>query len=463
MSSTSAAPGHDDDAAETRPLLSPTTGHDASNVPVRHLHAATYETVARHADDDAGEDQQRVGSPTPSTDSLLSVDPATQHAKKRLWIASALCFSFFLVELIGGIWSNSLAILSDSFHLLSDFSGFLISLFSLYLAQRKATKRHSFGFHRAEILGALVSVLIIWVVTGVLIMEAVDRMHNPRPIDGPIMLAVASMGLVVNFILVFALGHGHDHGHGHGHDHGHAHQHSHNEVDAAEQGHGHHDHGHAHGHGHNHRNINLRAAIIHIIGDIVSSVGVLISSVIITLYPEWVIVDPICTFFFSAIVMCTTFALIRDSIGILMESTPAHIDPHQIETDLLAIPNILAVHDLHVWVLTVGKPALAVHVEVPAHLPVAEYDLVLTSAQDLLCDKYSVHHTTIQVDVRFDGVAPDPHCASSVCNGGVCGGAAARSRSPREGTGSPWSAGPARISPTETPVWDPAVVGICKT
>ncbi|KAJ3364378.1 hypothetical protein GGF32_001902 [Allomyces javanicus] len=456
------AVGRDDDTAETRPLLSSTTDHESSKVPVRHLHAATYETVARHVDE-TGEDgdQQRVGSPTPSTDSLLSVDPATQHAKKRLWIASALCFSFFLVELIGGIWSNSLAILSDSFHLLSDFSGFLISLFSLYLAQRKATKRHSFGFHRAEILGALMSVLIIWVVTGVLVMEAVDRVRHPRPIDGPIMLAVASMGLVVNVILVFALGHGHDHDHNHGHDHGH--QHSHDEVDAVEQGHGQHDHGHAHGHGHSHRNINLRAAIIHIIGDIVSSIGVLISSIIVTLYPEWVIVDPICTFFFSVIVMCTTFTLIRDSIGILMESTPAHIDPHQIEADLLTIPNVLAVHDLHVWVLTVGKPALAVHVEVPAHLPVAEYDLVLTSAQDLLCDKYSVHHTTIQVDVRFDGVAPDPHCASSVCNGGVCGGAAARSRSPRDGAGSPWSVRPAaHRTPAGTPLRD-SVGGIGKS
>ncbi|KAI9219974.1 cation efflux protein, partial [Blastocladiella britannica] len=294
---------------------------------------------------------------------------------RKLWIASGLCFTFFLVELIGGIMSNSLAILSDSFHLLSDLAGFIISIASIYLARRKATKRHSFGFHRAEILGALASVLLIWIMTVFLVNEAIDRVQHPRPINGPMMLGIAVIGLVVNLILIFALGHGHAHAHG-----------------AEEAGHGH---SHAHG-----GNMNLRAAVIHIIGDIVSSLGVIISSVIVTFWPEWVIVDPICTFLFSVIVMFTTFRLVKDSMVVLMEGTPSHIDPAAVEHDLASVPFVVSVHDLHIWTLTVGKEALAVHLCVsrsasdPSHVA----DGVLAAAHEILCTKYGVHHATIQIE-----------------------------------------------------------------
>ncbi|KAJ1501416.1 hypothetical protein HMI55_003403, partial [Coelomomyces lativittatus] len=167
-------------------------------------------------------------------------------------------------------------------------------------------------------------------------------------------------------------------------------------------------------------NINLRAAIIHIIGDIVSSLGVLIASIVITLKPEYSIIDPICTFFFSAIVLFTTFQLIRDSVYVLMEGTPAHIDPCSVESDLLTIPNVLAVHDLHLWTLTVGKVAMAVHLVVSEDASTNHYANVLELAQDLLCQRYHVHHTTIQVE--SDRSRPWEHCKSALCNGGVCAG-----------------------------------------
>ncbi|KAI9189693.1 hypothetical protein H9P43_001126 [Blastocladiella emersonii ATCC 22665] len=329
-------------------------------------------------------------------------------ATRKLWLASGLCFVFFIIELIGGILSQSLAIYADSFHLLSDLSGFLISLAAIYLARRKATKEHSFGFHRAEVLGAIISILLIWVVTAFLVVEAIDRLRNPLPINGRVMLGTAAMGLVVNLILIFALGHGHDHGHGHGHSHGH-HGHSHGDEEAG---------GHHH---HHHHNINLNAAFIHVLGDTALSVGVLIAAAIITWRPDLVIVDPICTFIFSFIVMGTTVGLIRDSIGVLMEGTPAHIDPHAVEADLARIPNVLTVHDLHIWTLTMGKAALAVHIEVPEDILIHEYDAVLEAAQNLVCSKYAVHHTTIQLETTR-GIERNVHCKSSICQGGVCQG-----------------------------------------
>lgn len=285
--------------------------------------------------------------------------------KSRLLLASGLCFVFFLVELIAGYCANSIAILLDSFHLLSDLSGFLISLGAMYLSKRKATRNHSFGYHRAEILGALLSVLLIWIVTGFLVMEAVERVRNPQPVDGKVMLSVAIVGLIVNLVMVLALGH--DHG-----------------------------------------NINVRSAVIHILGDIISSVGVVVSSIVVYVRPDYMVVDPICTFVFSVVVLCTTFNILSDSVHVLMEGTPSSIDSVSLEQDLLAIEHVTDVHDLHIWTLTIGKPALAVHIEATSD--------VLHSAQEMLCEKYNIHHTTIQIEDRRAA-----HC-DSVCNGGVCEG-----------------------------------------
>ncbi|ORZ38131.1 cation efflux family-domain-containing protein [Catenaria anguillulae PL171] len=356
-------------------------------------------------------------------------DAAGDAVVRKLWIATILCSIFFVIELVGGIMSNSLAILSDSFHLLSDLSGFLISLAALYLARRKATTTHSFGYHRVEILGAIVSILLIWAVTAWLLMEAVERVRNPVQIDAPVMLGV----------LIFALGHGHDHGHGHGHGHSHGHSHSHSHSDA-EAGHSH-----SHSHGHSHDNVNLRAAIIHIIGDIVQSVGVIISSLIIYFRPDLSIMDPICTFLFSIIVMFTTFSLIRDALRVLMEGTPTHIDPQAVERDLASIPNVLAVHDMHIWTLTMGKCAMACHIEVRRTVLTHEYEAILEAAQALVCSKYAIHHTTMQLEMAKEDSERGGHCKSSLCNGGVCSGANAAKpsvspRCPRHGSSSSASA-----------------------
>ena len=141
----------------------------------------------------------------------ISEDPENAKARRKLWLASALCFLFMICEIVGGFFANSLAIMTDAAHLLSDLAGFLISIFALWLATRAPTSRLSFGFHRAEILGALISVLLIWLLTGILVYEAIFRIRNPQDVDGKLMFIVASTGLGVNIALGFIL---HQSGHG---------------------------------------------------------------------------------------------------------------------------------------------------------------------------------------------------------------------------------------------------------
>jgi len=318
--------------------------------------------------------------------------------------------------------ANSLAIMTDAAHLLSDIAGFLISLTSMYLASRRATDTHSFGYHRAEILGSLMSVLLIWLITGAIVYEAIGRIRNPEDVKGKLMFFVALGGLVVNFIMGMVLmqsGHGHSHGGlpgsdtcgGHGHSeevlpqspafpsrggmlvgspptsHGHSHSH------------GEHSHG---GHGgpkKKAQNINVQAAFIHVVGDAVQSAGVMIAAALIWYRPQWRLADPICSFIFAILVLGTTTRLIWQASHILMEGMPEGIDAPRVRSDLEGIAGVLEVHDLHIWSISVGKPALSVHL-----LADERAEGVLSKATDLCNNKHGIHHVTIQVEREKDGL-----------------------------------------------------------
>ncbi|CAN1309552.1 Metal tolerance protein A2 [Linum perenne] len=303
---------------------------------------------------------------------------------RKLLMAVGFCVLFMAVEVVGGIKANSLAILTDAAHLLSDVAAFAISLFSLWAASWEANPRQSYGFFRIEILGALVSMQIIWLLTGIIVYEAIVRLiYNTGEVDGFLMFLVAAFGLVVNVIMAFLLGH--DHGHGHGHGHGHDHGHS---------------HGHDHGHGHEKqqkkkKNINVEGAYLHVLGDSIQSVGVMIGGGIIWYKPEWKIVDLICTLFFSVIVMGTTIKMLRNVLEVLMESTPREIDATKLEKGILEMEEVVAIHELHIWAITVGKVLLACHVKVR---PEANADLVLDSVVNYIRREYNISHVTIQIE-----------------------------------------------------------------
>ncbi|XP_033696505.1 proton-coupled zinc antiporter SLC30A2 isoform X2 [Tursiops truncatus] len=218
--------------------------------------------------------------------------------KKRAWrqlcVACAFCLLFMIGEVVGGYLAHSLAIMTDAAHLLTDFASMLISLFSLWMSSRPATKTMNFGWHRAEILGALISVLSIWVVTGVLVYLAVERLiSGDYELEKETMLITSGCAVVVNIIMGLIL-----HQSGHGHSHGHEHSH-----DTSQQ----------------QENPSVRAAFIHVVGDFLQSLGVLVAAFILYFKPEYKFIDPICTFLFSILVLGTTLTILRDVILVLME------------------------------------------------------------------------------------------------------------------------------------------------
>ncbi|XP_043709144.1 metal tolerance protein 1-like [Telopea speciosissima] len=361
-----------------------------------------------------------------------SLKDAKERAEsmRKLWMAVALCIVFMSVEVVGGIKANSLAILTDAAHLLSDVAAFAISLFSLWASGWEATPRQTYGFFRIEILGALVSIQLIWLLTGILVYEAIARLINDTgDVQGFLMFVVAAFGLLVNIIMACLLGHDHGHSHGTGHAHsGHDHDHGH--------GHGNHNHGisivthhhggqskqhdeHDHVHDANHsepllqksvvdaeraqashehkkqRNINLQGAYLHVLGDSIQSVGVMIGGAIIWYRPEWKIIDLICTLIFSVTVLGTTIRMLRNILEVLMESTPREIDATKLETGLRGMDEVVAVHELHIWAITVGKVLLACHVKIKQD---ADADMVLNKVVDYIRREYNISHVTIQIE-----------------------------------------------------------------
>ncbi|PKA51891.1 Metal tolerance protein 1 [Apostasia shenzhenica] len=337
---------------------------------------------------------------------LSSKNADSDEAKERsasfrkLLIAVVLCLIFMCVEVVGGIKANSLAILTDAAHLLSDVAAFAISLFSIWAAEWEATPRQSYGFYRIEILGAFVSIQLIWLLTGILVFEAIKRLvHGTREVHGVLMFAVAAFGLLVNIIMAVLLGHNHGHGHG-GHDH------DHDNIEREDDG--------SHGHVHNinitanieeqrscnktekkKMNVNIRSAYLHVLGDSVQSVGVMVGGGIIWYKPQWKVVDLLCTLMFSLIVLMTTINMLRNILGVLMESTPREVDATRLERGLCEVEGVVAVHELHIWAITIGKVLLACHVIIK---PEANAEFVLDQVIGYIRKEYNISHVTVQIE-----------------------------------------------------------------
>ncbi|XP_068015183.1 proton-coupled zinc antiporter SLC30A2 [Melanerpes formicivorus] len=287
-----------------------------------------------------------------------------QRARRKLYLAAGICLVFMVGEVVGGYLAHSLAILTDAAHLLTDFASIMISLFALWVSSRPPTKTMNFGWHRAEILGALLSVASIWVVTSVLVYLAAQRLvSGDYDIEGSVMLITSACAVAANIVMGLAL---HQTGHGH-----------------------------SHGAGGEEPNASVRAAFVHVVGDLLQSVGVLVASYIIFFKPEYKFMDPICTFLFSALVLGTTLTILRDIILVLMEGTPKGMDFNAVRDTLLAVAGVEAVHSLHIWALTAAQPLLSVHIAINADADAQE---VLEEASARLRGTFRFHTTTIQVE-----------------------------------------------------------------
>ncbi|KRZ39619.1 Zinc transporter 2 [Trichinella pseudospiralis] len=366
--------------------------------------------------------EQLKAEPTPQTEATNSEEcerdfvddhchfrPLKAHdnhnAQARLVIVIGLCVLFMIVELVGGTIAGSLAIMTDAAHMLSDVAGFVIAYFAIWIGKRPATRYFTFGFYRSEILGALLSIFIIWTMTAVLVYLAVLRViDQDYYIDADAMLITASCGVVFNMVIGCVLHRCGVGGHSHG-DFG-----SSDDQDFTPAV------------GHNDRvnivgagagggtsvqfaqmqkskkpadNINIRAATMHILGDFVQSVGVLVGASLIKVNSQWKLADPICTFIFSLMVIATTVKVFRDVIWTLLETVPLDFAYKKLEADLRRIQGVRAIHDLHVWALTVGKVVIDAHLAVDAD---HEFYEVQCEASRLLRFKYHAWYSTVQVE-----------------------------------------------------------------
>lgn len=360
--------------------------------------------VAADDDDSLLDSASSLGSPG------LNMDPCDNCTKKRerikqkrvmkrLVIAALLYFLFMTGEIIGGYVSNSLAIMTDAVHMLADVVGILFSLLALWLSTKPPTKKFTFGLHRLEVVSAVLSVMLIYILTAFLLFEAVQRtVHQDFSIDGDVMLITAAVGVAVNLIMGFLLNQGgHLHSHGHGHSHGPA-------VASGSQSSGSGQQQKQHG------SLAVRAAFIHALGDLLQSVGVLIAAYIVRFKPDYKLADPICTYIFSVLVLFTTFRIIRDTVVIVLEGVPRHLNIQRIEEDLLKLEDVQSVDELNVWALTADKTAALVHLQLTPS-SASNWEDVQAKARHLLLHTYSLSRCTVQVQThRQRPVRSCAHC-----------------------------------------------------
>jgi cobalt-zinc-cadmium efflux system protein len=275
--------------------------------------------------------------------------PSDHHHGRAVHIALWIAFLFMLVEFFGGWIANSLALISDALHLFTDVGAFLLSLIALRIAKWPSTPSMSYGYHRAEILGALASAVSLWALSGVLIYEAIIRLLHPPEVQGAVVFVIATIGLVANVLMMKVL------------------------------------------HGSQKHSLNVRAAYLHVIGDLLGSVGVILSGAILWL-TGWRPIDPLITILFSCQILYTSGKLIKETVNILMEGAPEGMDIAALEKDLSSLSGVKEVHDLHLWAVSSHRAALSVHI-VSTTPPVT-----LNAAHKLLEEKYHIHHMTIQVE-----------------------------------------------------------------
>jgi len=329
-------------------------------------------------------DEGEKGKETSQHCHKLRDEGLDSRAQRKLFLASGICLFFMLAEIVGGVLSNSLAIATDAAHLLTDFAAFLISMLAIWVAARPKSQRMSFGWHRAEVLGATMSVLMIWLITGIIVYMAVLRvMHQDFDLDAPVMLITSAIGVGVNLVMGATL---HQHGHSHGGGGGH---------------------GHSHGVKGGKENINVKAAYIHVLGDLAQSVGVFIAALVIYFKPHLKVIDPICSFIFSLIVLGTTIPILRKTLHVLLEATPLNVNYDTVLNTFLSVKGIKQVHSLRIWGLTTDKNALNAHLVVQPGLNAQE---VLKEATSKIRSMYDFYEMTLQVEDFHEEMSACDQC-----------------------------------------------------
>jgi cobalt-zinc-cadmium efflux system protein len=272
--------------------------------------------------------------------------------RKRLLLTLILAAGYMVAEIVGGLLSNSLALLADAGHMLSDVASLALSVFAIWIADRPAGSQRTFGYYRAEILAALVNGATLVAVSFFIVHEAWHRFSDPPEVQGGLMMWIAVGGLIVNLFGLAVLHGGKDH------------------------------------------NLNVRGAWLHVMSDTLGSVAAIVAGLLIQNF-GWYIADPIISAVISLLVVVSAWRLLSDSVRVLMQAAPTHVDVPSLQAALIETPGVVDVHDLHVWTITSGMDSVSCHIVSDGSLP---YDKVLQSVRDVVIEQFSIDHVTIQIE-----------------------------------------------------------------
>lgn len=275
---------------------------------------------------------------------------APTHTRSNLlWGAITIIVIYACVEAITGWHAHSLALLSDAGHMVSDALALCVAAMAVWIAKKPPSKTHSYGMGRAEIVAAWISSLFLLIVSLGIIVEAVDRIHSPMKVNGVTVMIIAFFGMLINLWVAVLLS-------------------------KAE------------------RTINIRAALLHVLSDLLGSFAALVAGTVIY-YTKWYPIDPILSIFIGLLIVVSSFRLLRESMRILMEGVPAHINLEAVSEELSRVSGVLQIHDLHIWTLSSGSIALSAHVNIHE---ISSWETTLKHISQLLDKKYHIHHITLQ-------------------------------------------------------------------
>jgi cobalt-zinc-cadmium efflux system protein len=277
------------------------------------------------------------------------------HTEKNLLISTLLNLTISIVEIAGGIFSNSLALISDALHNLGDTSALFIAYLANLISKKKYNPRKTFGYKRIEIIAALFNAVVLTVIIVYLFIEAFQRISNPEPIKGLIMFVVAVIGFLANLFSVLLL-----------------------RKNAGD-------------------NINIRAAYLHLMGDTISSIIVIFTAVLIYFFDLFWI-DPIITFLLGLYLLRETFLILKEALDILMQSTPHGLDLSEVKAALESIPQIDNIHHVHAWNLNDQEIQFECHIDLKSDLRLSETEAIKFMVQDVLLNKFNINHVTIQYE-----------------------------------------------------------------
>ncbi|KZE32833.1 cation diffusion facilitator family transporter [Crenobacter luteus] len=310
-----------------------------------HAHSEHDHGHASHDDDHAVNHEQHRHAHAHG----LSGQAARAASSRSLRLALAVTLGYAFVEAAGGVWSGSLALLSDAGHMLTDSMALLLAVLMARVSQKPASSRHSFGLGRAEVVGAFVNGLFMLGVIVYIAVEAVARVLEPLPVKGGSVMAIALVGLAVNVLVAWVLSRG------------------------------------AH-------SLNARAALLHVMGDLLGSVAAIVAGAVIY-FTGWTLVDPMLSVLVALLILNSTWRLLRQSLLVLMEGVPAHLDFNKVGRALASVPGVLSVHDLHIWTMSAERVALSAHLRVDAP---GDWPRVLAECQRKLSGRFGIDHITLQ-------------------------------------------------------------------